>query len=59
MLYSRYFICLVCVTTLIPNEYRQSSNSSVSGSQVQDSKTTQNAYCLSVELVRVRSSSDS
>jgi hypothetical protein len=38
-------ITLVSVTTLIPNEYRQSSNSSVSGSQVQDSKTTQNAYC--------------
>jgi hypothetical protein len=33
------------VTTLIPNEYRQSSNSSVSGSLVQGSKTTQNAYC--------------
>jgi hypothetical protein len=32
-------------TTLIPNEYRQSSNSSVSGSLVQGSKTTQNAYC--------------
>jgi hypothetical protein len=33
------------VTTLIPNEYQQSSNSSVSGSLVQGSKTTQNAYC--------------
>jgi hypothetical protein len=33
------------VMTLIPNKYQQSSNSSVSGSQVQDSKMTQNAYC--------------
>jgi hypothetical protein len=33
------------VTTLILNEYQQSSNSSVSSFQVQDSKTTQNAYC--------------
>jgi hypothetical protein len=33
------------VTTLILNEYRQSSNSSVSSFQVQDSKMTQNAYC--------------
>jgi hypothetical protein len=39
------------VTTLIPNEYRQSSKSSVLGVQVRGSKTTQNAYCLSVELV--------
>jgi hypothetical protein len=38
-------IDLQVVTTLIPNEYRQSSNSSVSGSLVQGSKTTQNAYC--------------
>jgi hypothetical protein len=36
---------VVFVTTLILNEYRQSSNSSVSSFQVQDSKTTQNAYC--------------
>jgi hypothetical protein len=33
------------VTTLILNEYRQSSNLSVSGFQVQDSMMTQNAYC--------------
>jgi hypothetical protein len=33
------------VTTLILNKYHQSSNSSVSGFQVQDSMTTQNAYC--------------
>jgi hypothetical protein len=33
------------VTTLILNEYQQSSNSSVSSFQVKDSKMTQNAYC--------------
>jgi hypothetical protein len=33
------------VTTLIPNEYRQSSKSSVLFVQVRGSKTTQNAYC--------------
>jgi hypothetical protein len=38
-------VMIVCVTTLILNEYRQSSNSSVSSFQVQDSKMTQNAYC--------------
>jgi hypothetical protein len=40
--------CLVAshfVTTLILNEYRQSSNSSVLGFQVQGSETTQSAYC--------------
>jgi hypothetical protein len=40
-----YKVQEVGVTTLIPNEYQQSSNSSVSGSLVQGSKTTQNAYC--------------
>jgi hypothetical protein len=40
-----YNMCDKSVMTLILNEYRQSSNSSVLSFKFQDSKTTQNAYC--------------
>jgi hypothetical protein len=57
--------CLVAshfVTTLIPNEYRQSSKSSVLVFKFEVLRRLRMPiarYCLSVELVRVRSSLDS
>jgi Reverse transcriptase (RNA-dependent DNA polymerase) len=53
---------LVLVTTLIPNEYRQSSKSSVLVFKFKVLRRLRMPiarYCLSVELVRVRSSIDS
>jgi RNase H-like domain found in reverse transcriptase len=50
------------VTTLILNEYRQSSNSSVLVFKLEAQRLLRMPiarYCLSVELVRVRSSLDS
>jgi hypothetical protein len=40
---------LICVTTLIPNEYRQSSNSSVSGSL--SSRFKDDSECLLLGIV--------
>jgi hypothetical protein len=54
LLLSLYSCLVLGVTTLILNEYRQSSNSSVSSFQVQDSRRLRMPiarYCLSVELV--------
>jgi hypothetical protein len=53
---------ILCVTTLIPNEYRQSSKSSVLVFKFEVLRLLRMPiarYCLSVELVRVRSSIDS
>jgi hypothetical protein len=50
------------VTTLIPNEYQQSSKSSVQVFKFEVLRRLRMPiarYCLSVELVRVRSSIDS
>jgi hypothetical protein len=52
----------VDVTTLILNEYRQSSNSSVLAFRFKVQRQLRvpiARYCLSVELVRVRSKVDS